>query len=200
MKICSLLPSGTEIAFALGLGDQVAGVSDLCDHPTEARTKHVACRSLIDTSVLTSREVEQKIREYTDAGESTYEIDTEWLDSTRPDLILTQDLCYVCDVDAGQVFKAVDGFNDQPRVLVLSPRTVTEIYDNIREVGQAAGVPERAEALVSKMCGRVEKVTSKVGRSEHRPRVFSLEGVDPLDTRTGQVYLIDHVAGGHWPR
>ena len=186
MKICSLLPSGTEIAFALGLGDQVAGVSDLCDHPTEARTKHVACRSLIDTSVLTSREVEQKIREYTDAGESTYEIDTEWLDSTRPDLILTQDLCYVCDVDAGQVFKAVDGFNDQPRVLVLSPRTVPEIYDNIREVGEAAGVPDRAEALVSKMCGRVEAVTSKVGRSEHRPRVFSLEGVDPL------------VAGGHW--
>ena len=186
MKICSLLPSGTEIAFALGLGDQVLGVSDICDHPPEARIKHVACRSLVDTSVLTSREVEQKIREYTDAGESTYEIDIEWLDSTRPDLILTQDLCYVCDVDAGQVFQAVDGFNAQPQVLVLSPKTVPEIYDNILEVAQAAGVPDRAQGLVSKMCGRVEVVTSKLDRSAYRPRVFSLEGVDPL------------VAGGHW--
>ena len=186
MKLCSFLPSGTEIAFALGLGDQVVGVSDICDHPPQARTKHVACRSIVDTSVLTSREVEQKVREYTDAGESTYEIDTDWLDSTRPDLILTQDLCYVCDVDAGQVFQAVDGFHAQPQVLVLSPRTVPEIYGNIREVGQAAGVRDRADALVSKMCERVEKVTSELDRSEYRPRVFSLEGVDPL------------VAGGHW--
>ena len=186
MKICSLLPSGTEIAFALGLGDLVVGVSDLCDHPPEARAKHTACRSLIDTSTLSSREVEQKIREYTDAGESTFVLDVEWLESARPDLILTQDLCYVCDVDAGQVFQAVDGFNASPQVLVLSPKTVSEIHSNIREVGKAAGVTDRAEDLVSSMQRRVAAVTSKLNSAESLPRVFSLEGIDPL------------AAGGHW--
>ena len=186
MKICSLLPSGTEIAFALGLGDWVVGVSDLCDHPPEARTKHTAAGSLIDTSTLSSREVEQKIREYTEAGQSTFVLDVEWLDSARPDLILTQDLCYVCDVDAGQVFQAVDGADFSPQILVLSPKTVSEICDNIREVGKAAGVTDRAEELVSNMCRRVEAVTTKLDRAEYRPKVFSLEGVDPL------------AAGGHW--
>ena len=186
MKICSLLPSGTEIAFALGLGDLVVGVSDICDYPAEVQTKHVACRSLIDTSTLSSREVEQKIREYTDAGQSTFELDVEWLESAKPDLILTQDLCYVCDVDASQVFQAVDGSDSIPQVLVLSPKTVSEIYDNIREVGDAGGVIERAEDLVSGMQRRVAAVTSKLDRVEHRPKVFSLEGVDPL------------AAGGHW--
>ena len=186
MKICSLLPSGTEIAFALGLGDQVAGVSDLCDYPLEAKTKHTACQSLIDTSTLSSREVEQKIREYTDSGESTFVLDVEWLDTAKPDLILTQDLCYVCDVDAAQVFQAVDGSDSTPQVLVLSPKTVSEIYSNIREVGQAAGVTDRAEELVSSMQRRVQAVTSKLYQSKRRSRVFSLEGVDPL------------AAGGHW--
>ncbi len=186
MKICSLLPSGTEIAFALGLGDSIVGVSDLCDHPAEAQTKHVACRSLIDTSTLSSREVEEKIREYTDAGQSTFVLDVEWLRSDRPDLILTQDLCYVCDVDAGQVFQAVDGSGSNPQVLVLSPKTVSEIYDNIRDVGKSAGVPDRAEDLVSSMQRRVAAVTSKLDRVDRRPKVFSLEGVDPL------------AAGGHW--
>ena len=186
MKICSLLPSGTEITFALGLGDLVVGVSDLCDHPPEARTKHVACRSLIDTSTLSSREVEHKIREYTDAGQSTFVLDVEWLDNASPDLILTQDLCYVCDVDAAQVFEAVDGAESVPQILVLSPKTVSEIYDNIREVGNASGVTDRAEGLVSSLQRRVEAVTWKLDRVEHRPKVFSLEGVDPL------------VVGGHW--
>lgn len=186
MKICSLLPSGTEIAFALGLGDLVVGVSDICDYPSEVRTKHIACRSLIDTSTLSSREVEQKIREYTDAGQSTFELDVEWLESEKPDLILTQDLCYVCDVDAEQVFQAVDGSGSNPQVLVLSATTVSEIYDNIREVGDAGGVIEKAEGLVSSMQRRVAAVTSKLDRVEYRPKVFSLEGVDPL------------AAGGHW--
>ena len=186
MRICSLLPSGTEIAFALGLGDLVVGVSDICDHPSEVRTKHVASRSLIDTSTLSSREVEQKIREYTDTGQSTFVLDVEWLDSARPDLILTQDLCYVCDVDSGQVFQAIDGTGSNARVLVLSPKTVSEIYDNIREVGDAGGVIDRAEDLVSSMQRRVAAVTSRLDRVDHRPKVFSLEGVDPL------------VAGGHW--
>ena len=186
MKICSLLPSGTEIAYALGLGDQVVGITDLCDYPPEARTKHPVVRSLVDASALTSAEVERKMREYTEAGERTYEIDTEWLYGENPDLILTQDLCYICDVDAADVYEATAAFRIRPEVLVLSPRTVSEIFGNIREVGEAAGVAHAADDLVRQLQARLDALAGKVGKEAHRLRVLSLEGVGPL------------VAGGHW--
>ena len=186
MKICSLLPSGTEIAFALGLGEQVVGVTDLCDYPSEAKTKYVVSRSLVDSSVLTSVEVEQKMKEFSAAGKSTYEVDTKWLYKENPDLILTQDVCYICDVDVNQVLSAIAAFRVQPRVLVLSPRTLSEIFTSIREVGEAAVVRANADELVSQLQSRVDVVASKVAGAAYRPRVFSLEGVDPL------------VAGGHW--
>ena len=186
MKICSLLPSGTEIAYALGLADQVVGVTDLCDYPPEARAKRVVSRSLVDPSVLTSAEVEQAMRALAEAGKSSFEIDTEWLRGANPDLVLTQDLCCFCDVDAGQVFETVTACLTHPQVLVLSPRTVSEIFASIREVGDAAGVGDKAGALVAQLQGRVATVSSKAAGAARKPRVFSLEGIDPL------------VAGGHW--
>src|SRR5512145_2611895 len=93
VKICSLLPSGTEIVFALGLGDQLVGVSDLCDYPTAARHKPVVSRSRIDTSVLSSAEVEATMRALLAAGESPFHIDATMLQQAQPDLVLTQDTC-----------------------------------------------------------------------------------------------------------
>lgn len=186
MKICSLLPSGTEIAFALGLGDQVVGVTDLCDYPPEAGTKYVVSHSLVDPSVLTSAEVEQKMREFADSGKSTYALDTDWLARENPDLILTQDLCHFCDVDASEVLEAAAVCVNHPEVLVLSPRTLSEIFGTIRRVGDAAGVSARAEELMESLERRVNEVIKKVAKASHRPRVMSLEGIDPL------------VSGGHW--
>ena len=186
MKICSLLPSGTEIAFALGLGDQVVGVTDLCDYPPEVKTKRVVSRSLVDPSVLTSSQVEQTMRALAEAGKSGYEIDSEWLRGENPDLVLTQDLCCFCDVDASQVFQAVTACPTHPQVLVLSHRTVSEIFAGIQQVGEAAGVADRAGVLVQQLQRQVNTVSNKAARAAHQPRVFSLEGIDPL------------VAGGHW--
>ena len=186
MKICSLLPSGTEIAFALGLGDQVVGVTDLCDYPPEAASKPVVSLSLVDSSVLSSAEVEQRMKELAAEGRSTHEIDAEWLDSERPDLVLTQDVCAFCDVDASQVNEAVASCSIHSNVVVLSPKTVSGILASIREVGEAAGVSDRAETLVSGLQTRLYQVTAAAARASHKPEVFSLEGVDPL------------VVGGHW--
>lgn len=186
VNICSLLPSGTEIVYALGLGDQLVGVSDLCDYPSEARLKPVISRSRIDTAVLSSAEVEAVMRAIMQRGESPFEIDTATLRQEPPDLVLTQDTCAICDAAADDVQRAIDGIQPPPELLILSPRTVAEIFESMIAVGDAAGVPDRARALVEALEARVHAVSSTVAQARHRPRLMSLEGIHPM------------VAGGHW--
>ncbi|MCH7738321.1 MAG: ABC transporter substrate-binding protein [Chloroflexi bacterium] len=186
MKICSLLPSGTEILFALGLGDQVAGVSDLCDFPAEARTKPVVSRSKVDPSVLSSDEVEAVMIGLLTRGESPFELDQEWLARESPDVILTQDLCHVCEVDAGQVTGVVAGMEVQPEIVVLQPKTFEGVLDSILQVGRACDAGEQAAQTVAAMRRRVQAIQEKLQTAAKRPRVFSLEGINPL------------VVGGHW--
>ena len=186
MKICSLLPSATEILFSLGLGEQVAGVSDLCDYPPAARTKPVVCRSKIDTSVLTSAEVEEMMKGLLESGETPYHLDQEWMEQTCPDVVLTQDLCYFCEVDAAAVSGALGDLPKQPRLVVLSPRNLEEIFHSILHVGEACGADEAAHKLVQSLRGRVQDVDDALAQVGDRPKVFSLEGVNPL------------VIGGHW--
>ena len=187
MKICCLLPSGAEILWELGLGDRVIGVSDLCDYPPEIlRTKPVVSRSRVDPAVMSSEEVEAALRNILSKGESPYELDYEWLATQLPDIVFTQDLCHICEIDAGEVNMAVRGMSVQPKVVVLQPRTVAEILDSIIEVGEVCEVPDRATQLVASLRQRVKAVTSKINRAASPPSVFSLEGINPL------------VAGGHW--
>ena len=186
MKICSLLPSGTEILFALGLGDQVAGVSDLCDYPAEARSKTVVCRSRVDPSVMSSGEVEAAMAGILTRGENPYELDQDWLVRESPDVILTQDLCHVCEVDAGQVTGVVAGMAIQPQIVVLEPQTFEGIFDSILQVGRACEAEDRAVKAVAAMRQRLQAIQEKLPPADQRPRVFSIEGINPL------------VVGGHW--
>jgi len=186
MKICSLLPSGTEILFALGLGDQLAGVSDVCDFPPEARAKPVVSRSKVDPSVMTSEEVENAMTAILTSGDNPYELDQDWLVRESPDVILTQDLCHVCEVDAGQVTGVVAGMETQPNIVVLRPRTFEGVLDSILQVGQACEAEGEARRLIVNMRERVQAVQDKLSPAPERPRVFSLEGINPL------------VVGGHW--
>ena len=187
MKICCLLPSGAEILYALGLGDSVIGVSDLCDYPPEIlKTKTVVSRSRVDPSVMSSEEVEATLRDILAKGESPYELDYEWLARELPDIVFTQDLCHICEIDAGEVNLAVKGMAVQPRVVVLQPRTFEDILDSITEVGEVCGVPQRASELAASLRERADTVVNRVKAARSRPSVYSLEGVNPL------------VAGGHW--
>ena len=187
MKICCLLPSGAEILCALGLADNIAGISDLCDFPTELlQTKTVVSRSRVDPSVMSSEEVEQALRDILTKGESPYELDYDWLARELPDIIFTQDLCHICEIDAGEVNQAVRGMSVQPRVVVLQPRTFKDILQSILEVGDVCRVPDRASQLVESLQARVDAVARQVDSAPSRPTVFSLEGINPL------------VIGGHW--
>ena len=200
MRICSLLPSGTEILFALGLGDRIIGVTDLCDYPPEVAGIRVVCRSRIDPAVMSSAEVDAEMARILSTGESPYELDAEWLRAAAAaDIVLTQDLCYFCEVDAGTVRRAIAPAEAAlgpaeavvhapavPQVVNLNPRTLDEILASFAEIGAVCGVSERAAALVSGLQRRIDAVARQVARAAYRPAVFSLEGVNPL------------VIGGHW--
>ena len=186
LRICSLLPSGTEILFALGLGDQIIGVTDLCDYPPEAADIRVVCRSRIDPSIMSSEEVEAEMHRILSSGESPYDLDVDWLQAVAPDLVITQDLCYFCEIDADTVQRAVEPIPAPPAVLNLNPRTLDEILESFLEVGAACAIPDRARLLVSDLKQRIETVARKIDRAPSRPAVFSIEGVNPL------------VIGGHW--
>ena len=187
MKICCLLPSGAEILWELGLADNVIGVSDLCDYPPAVlQSNPVVSRSRVDPAVMSSEEVETALGEILSSGESPYELDYEWLARELPDIIFTQDLCHICEIDVGEVNTAVRGMSTQPKVVVLQPRTFADILDTIMEVGEVCRVPGRAADLVKSLRRRTDCVTSRLQGAARRPSVFSLEGINPL------------VAGGHW--
>jgi iron complex transport system substrate-binding protein len=177
MKICSLLPSATEILFALGLGDQVAGVSHECDFPAEAKSKPVLIRSRI-THTESAAAIDRQVREFLERGESLYSVDFEMLRTIEPDLIVTQDLCHVCAATPDDLGAALAHLKCQPKVVTLNPHSLADVCADIRAVGEATGAAERANQVVAEF----ERTVARVERSVaglHRPRVLCLEWLDP---------------------
>lgn len=186
MKICSLIPSGTEILFAVGLGEHIAAVTQFCDYPPEAKSRAVVSRARVDTNILSAREAADVTKALAQSGEGTYVFDVEWIYREKPDLILTQDLCRVCDLEATKVVEAIASIEPPPEVLVLSPQNLGDILGNVTRVGEATGAREKADALRKGMESRIHEIAARAASAEHRPRVFMLEWVDPL------------AGGGHW--
>ena len=186
MRICTLLPSATETAFALGLGDSVVAVSHECDFPAAAREKPVVVRGSVDSDNSTSREIDDLVQQRLSAGEGLYSLDLELLRHINPDLIITQGLCDVCAVGYDDVMAAAGSLRPPARVLSLSPGSLGEVLSDIARVGNATGTPEQAEALVDTLRERVERVAGGVRRDRPRPKVACLEWLDPL------------YAAGHW--
>ena len=186
MRICSLLPSATEIVYALGLGDQLVGVSHTCDYPADARTKPVVSRSVRSVSHLDSQEIDAIIRQARENNNPVHWIDGDLLRELRPDLIITQEICEVCAIDQSSVYVTAARFLDyEPEIVVTRPVGLGEIYRNIHIIANAAGVPERAEALVSQLKERARRVVDGVGEVTERPRVFCIDWLEPL-RNTGQ--------------
>ena len=183
MRIASLLPSATEIAFALGLGDQVVAVSHECDYPAEASTRPVLTKSAIHQKMHRSLDVDREVEK---RGGDIYEIDEKLLEELKPDLILTQELCAVCAVSYTKVKEAARVLDADTKIVSLEPNNLEEIIDNIRLVGKIAGKASQAEELASRLSLRIDKVKEKTGRVQYRPRVFFMEWLEPP------------WAGGHW--
>jgi iron complex transport system substrate-binding protein len=177
MKICSLLPSATEILFALGLGDQVAGVSHECDFPPEARNKPVLIKSRI-THNESAAAIDRQVREFLSRGESLYSVDFEVLRAIEPDLIVTQDLCHVCAATPDDLGAALAHLERQPRIVTLNPHSLADVCADIQAVGDAANRADAARSAIATFQRRVADIEQTVaGRS--RPRVLCLEWLDP---------------------
>ena len=197
MRICSLLPSATEMAYALGLGDNLVGVSYACDYPDEAASLPVVSHSLRNVKHLDSGEIDALVQQARANNNPMYWIDEELLASLCPDLIITQELCEVCAIASGSVFETAAKVLDyQPEILTIRPSGVGDILQNISNLANAAGVPERGEELRGTLEARIKLVTDGVPSDAERPRVVCLDWLDPL-RNTGQwLPEISEMAGG----
>ena len=198
MRICSLLPSATEMVYALGLEDQLIGVSHSCDFPERVIGKPVVSRSIRNIRNLGSAEIDAIIQQARTNNNPLYWIDGDLLRELQPDLIITQELCEVCAIGVGSVFEtAAKALDYQPEIISVRPAGLDDIFQSILNVGKAALVPQRAQDLVDSLRRRVAHVTSKLHDIDTRPKVFCADWLVPL-RNTGQwVPELVELAGGH---
>jgi len=197
MRICSLLPSTTEIVYALGLGDQLVGVSYACDYPEDAANKPVVSRSVRRNSHLPSEEIDAIVQQARANGNPLYWIDADLLREIKPDLIITQELCEVCAIGAGSVFEtAAQVLDYEPRILTIRPSFLADVIQNIRLIGTAAGEARQANDLADSLQLRTQRVKDEAPQDGSRPRVLCLDWLDPL-RNTGQwMPEMVEIAGG----
>lgn len=195
MRIVSLLPSATEILFALGFDKEIVGVSHECDFPPQARTKRVVIRSRLphDAPPL---EMDRLVREYMSRGESLYSVDADALFELQPDLIITQDLCQVCAASPDDLAATLARMNDRPEVLCLNPLDLGDVWRDILWVGEATCRGHEAEALLTRIGTRLGELEAQVEPLDQRPRVAVLEWLQPFYVAGHWVPEMIELAGG----
>ena len=186
MRICTFLPSATEIVYMLGLGESLHGVSHECDFPSDAVGKPKVVRSRFDPDTLSSSEIDKLVTEMMMRGENIYEVDEDTLTKARPDLVITQQLCEVCAVSFEDVQKAVQRLDPPPDVLSLDPHGIDDVLTDIIRVGAHTGRDSPAHHAVFNLRARIDLVSRAVGKTEDKPTVACIEWLDPV------------IAAGHW--
>jgi len=191
----SLLPSATEIVYALGLGEQLVGVTFECDEPASARRDKTVVVGGRDTSGMSPAEIDAYVRVQLAAGLDLYTLHADALAALAPDLILTQDLCRVCALPTGRVEDALDYLGCTAEVISLDPHSVDEVLATILTVGERAGAQRQAEHLVAGLRRRLAAVADQVA-GHRRPAVAIVEWVDPPFTAGHWVPDLVTAAGG----
>jgi iron complex transport system substrate-binding protein len=184
MRIVSLVPSATEMLFALGVGDEVTAVTHECDHPERALELPKVTRDVIGPG-LPPAEIDRAVRELTQQGKAIYELDEGALQRLQPDLIVTQALCAVCAVSYDDVRAIAERLDSQPKVVSLDPQTIGEVLGDVRTLAQATGAKDAGVNLVQDAARRIDRVRLAV-RAAEPVTVAALEWLDPV------------FVAGHW--
>jgi len=186
LRIASLLPSTTEILCALGLEENIVGITHECDFPKSIKNLPHLTASRISHETMSSAEIDHAVRSQLDGHGSIYDLNEKLLAELKPDIILTQELCEVCAVSYKTVQKAAKIFVADAKVISLEPNTIGDIFENIKTVGELCGVREKAKTVVADLENRLTQVGEKTKNLKNRPKVFMLEWLEPP------------FAPGHW--
>lgn len=186
MRICSFFSSATELLYALGAGRSVVGRSDCCDYPAGARRKPVVVRSRIASDRLSSRGIDEAVRQMRRRGEHQYAIDVPLLARLRPDVVVTQELCNVCAASHPEVLDAVRQLPTRPRVVSVTAGSLDELLGAVTMLGESVGRLRHAKALKARLHRDLRLIQQRVRNVQAKPRVWCAEWLDPL------------MAAGHW--
>jgi iron complex transport system substrate-binding protein len=184
VRIVSLLPSTTEILFAIGAADDVVGVTFECDYPAEARTRQIVSTTSLPAG-LTPAQIDAEVKARVAGGQDLYHLDGGALRALQPDLVVTQDLCAVCAVDVDEVEQALEYLGCAADVITVDPNSLDGVLESIKVLGRATGHDEASEILVAALRSRIDRVRGAV-RGDLSPRMAILEWTDPL------------FSAGHW--
>jgi iron complex transport system substrate-binding protein len=185
-RIVSFLPSATEMVCALGLTDSLVGITHECDYPPTVKGKPVVVRAVLPIEDMSQDEIDAAVAQRMRAGLSLYQVDEDLLHKLDPDLLLTQDLCQVCAPSGNEVAQVLQNMARKPRILWLTPRSLAEIFENLRELGEATDRLAAAETLIAGSRQRLERIADRSAGVANRPRVFCMEWFAPV------------YASGHW--
>jgi len=186
MRICSLLPSATEVVAALGLQDELVGISHECDYPPSITHVPVMVEPMIPFHGLASADIDRQVRQLVASGQRLYRLNDHLLRQAQPDLILSQDLCHVCAITPDHLHKALSSMSQRPTVLTLNPSTVLDVIEDVVRIGDAVGRSEEGHRLAAHLRARLDAVRTRVEVISHRPRVVCIEWLSPL------------FVAGHW--
>ena len=194
MRIVSLVPHATELLFALGLGEEIVGVTHECDYPEAAREIQPVTYDVLPAG-LSAAQIDAAVRERSEQGDSIYELDEELVRELEPDLIVTQALCHVCAVSHDEVQAFAVTLAKPPRVLALDPKTYGETLGDVRTIAQATGAKDAALDLIARTARRADIIRLAV-RDCERPRVAALEWLDPVFIAGHWTPQLIEMAGG----
>ena len=196
LRIVSFLPSATEMVCALGMEDSLIGITHECDYPESVKSKPVVVRNVLPIETMSQSEIDRAVAQRLRDGQSLYQIDELLLASLAPDLILTQNLCQVCAPSGNEVSQVLKALPYEPQILWMTPQNISEIFQNLRDLGAATGQSDNAEDLIANRLARLEALRSKTSLLSSRPKIFCMEWIDPIYACGHWVPEMIRIAGG----
>lgn len=194
-RIVTLLPSATEIVCALGLQDQLVGITHECNYPNSIVDRPIVTQSTIAKG-LSSQDIDLKVRDHLSDNSALYSIDQALMSKLEPTVIVSQALCDVCAVAESEVKAVIENLNIKPRLLNLEPMSLNDVFDTILMVGKACGVSKRAEKLVQQGQQTIRDVEQRRANLPSKPKVAFLEWIDPPFNAGHWTPEIIELAGG----